>query len=300
MELGLVGLGKMGGNMAERLAGDGHAVVAYDPDSQALAAAGKAGAQEAGSLAALVAALKPPRHVWLMVPSGRITGEVIGELRPLLEAGDTLIDGGNSNYRDSMARARDLSEKGVRFLDVGTSGGIWGLKEGYCMMIGGDPDAFAAAEPVFRTLAPAGGFAHVGPSGSGHYVKMVHNAIEYVMLEGYAEGFELLEAKEEFALDLEQVARLWGHGSVVRSWLLELAVRAFHEDPRLESLEAYVDDTGEGRWTAIESIEDAVPAPALAVALMQRFRSRQPNSFAARFIAAERRQFGGHPVKKKD
>lgn len=299
MELGFIGLGKMGGNMVQRLLEGGHTVVAFDPDPQALAVAENKGALAAESLEEVVASLKRPRLIWLMVPSGGATGEVVDNLAPLLDLGDAIADGGNSFYKDSLARSKDLAEKDILFLDVGTSGGIWGLEQGYCMMIGGAKEAFERAEPAFRTLAPENGYARVGPSGAGHYVKMVHNAIEYVMLEGYAEGFEMLRAKDEFGVDLRQIADLWGHGSVIRSWLLELAAAAFSEDPDLTQIEPYVDDTGEGRWTAIESIEDAVPAPALTLALQQRFRSRQANSFGARFIAAERKQFGGHAVKKR-
>lgn len=300
MELGFVGLGKMGAGMAQRLLEDGHKVVAYDPNPGAVAAAEAKGAVAAADLAGLVSLLKPPRLVWLMVPSGPVTGEVIDTLASLLEPGaDTIVDGGNSFYKDSLARSRALARKGIGFLDVGTSGGVWGLEQGYCMMIGGEKRGFEAAEPVFRSLAPAGGFAHVGPGGAGHYVKMVHNAIEYVILEGYAEGFEMLSAKSEFGLDLKQIAALWNQGSVIRSWLLELAVSAFREDPGLDGVEPFVEDTGEGRWAALESVEAAVPAPALTLALQQRFRSRQENSFGARFIAAERQQFGGHAVKKR-
>ncbi|MHB8858942.1 MAG: phosphogluconate dehydrogenase (NAD(+)-dependent, decarboxylating) [Thermoleophilia bacterium] len=299
MRLGFVGLGKMGGNMVQRLLEDGHEIVAHDPDAQALKQAAARGAIAVENLESLAATLQAPRLVWLMVPSGHVTGQVIAGLQPHLESGDVIVDGGNSYYRDSMERASRLSQHGVHFLDAGTSGGIWGLKEGYCMMIGGDKEAFETAAPAFRSLAPEDGFAHVGPSGAGHYVKMVHNAIEYVMLEGYAEGFELLHSKTEFDLDLKQVSELWTHGSVIRSWLLDLAILAFGQDPGLESIEGYVDDTGEGRWTAIESIESAIPAPALVLSLQQRFRSRQQSSFAARFIAAERQQFGGHAVRKK-
>lgn len=299
MELGFVGLGKMGGNMVQRLLEDGHKVVAFDPDPQRLREAEEKGAVAAGDLASLTSILKPPRLIWLMVPSGRVTGEVIDSLTPLMQAGDAIADGGNSFYKESVARSKALAEKGIGFLDVGTSGGVWGLEQGYCMMIGGERSAFERSELAFRTLAPEDGYAHVGPSGAGHYVKMVHNAIEYVMLEGYAEGFEMLSAKSEFGLDLRQIAALWNHGSVIRSWLLELAASAFGEDPGLTLIDPFVEDTGEGRWAAMESLETAVPAPAVTLALQQRFRSRQDNSFGARFIAAERKQFGGHAVKKR-
>lgn len=298
MKLGFVGLGKMGGNMVQRLLEGGHDIVATDHDREALEAAREKGAVTATDVPGLISLLKPPRLVWLMVPSGPVTGAVIDQLLPLMQPGDVISDGGNSWYKDSMARHKALAEHEIHFLDVGTSGGIWGLKEGYCMMIGGGREAFELAEPALRTLAPPDGYAHVGPGGAGHYVKMVHNAIEYVMLEGYAEGFELLNAKAGFDLDLKRIAELWNHGSVIRSWLLELAVAAFEEDPRLEAIADYVEDTGEGRWTAIESIEAAIPAPALVLALQQRFRSRQSSSFAGRFIAAQRNQFGGHATKK--
>jgi 6-phosphogluconate dehydrogenase len=233
-----------------------------------------------------------------MVPAGHVTGDTIDALIPLLDKGDILIDGGNSFYKDSMTRAGLLKAKGIFFLDAGTSGGIWGLTEGYCLMIGGEEDAFKKVEPVFRDLAPENGYARVGPSGAGHFVKMVHNGIEYGLLEAYAEGFELMHTKKEFDLDLRKISGLWNHASVVRSWLLELSVNVFQQDPDLGSVRGYVEDTGEGRWTVIEAIEESVPAPVITLSLLQRFRSRQESSFSARMIAALRGQFGGHAVKR--
>ena len=287
MKIGLVGLGRMGAGISERLRRAGHEVTGYDrnPDVSQVA-----------SLPDLVRALDAPRIVWVMVPSGDATEATLRELAALLSPGDILVDGGNSNYKDSKRRAAELAERDIRFLDCGTSGGIWGLKEGFCLMVGGPDDAFAHVEPVFRALAPEGGYAHVGPSGAGHYVKMVHNGIEYGLLQAYAEGFDLLEAAD-FDLDLPRIASLWNRGSVVRSWLLELAERALESDPQLDSLRAYVDDSGEGRWTVQEAIERGVPADTIARALFARFASRDENSFAMRFIAALRREFGGHAVK---
>lgn len=298
MKIGFVGLGKMGGNMVKRLLERGHSIVAFDPGSGAREEAGRIGAEVALSLNELVGRLAHPRSIWLMVPAGQVTGEVINALMPLLEKGDILIDGGNSLYRDSVARAALLKAMGISFLDAGTSGGIWGLSEGYCLMIGGEKEAFHQIEPVVRDLAPEKGYAHVGPNGSGHFVKMVHNAIEYAMLEAYGEGFELMQEKQEFNLDLAQIAELWNHGSVIRSWLLELGVDVFRQDPSLGSVQGYVEDTGEGRWAVLEAIDMNIPAPALTLSLLQRFRSRQESSFSAKVIAALRGQFGGHKVKK--
>ncbi len=298
MKIGFVGLGKMGGNMVKRLLPRGHSVVAFDPGKEARAEAERGGARTVGSLKELVEALDAPRTIWLMVPAGKVTGEVIDALIPMLQKGDLLVDGGNSFYKDSMARAERLAAKGIAFLDAGTSGGIWGLSEGYCLMIGGEPDAFRRVEPVFSDLAPENGYAHVGPSGAGHFVKMVHNGIEYGLLEAYAEGFEIMHAKKEFGLDLRKITELWNHGSVVRSWLLDLSTNIFRQDPSLGSVEGYVADTGEGRWTVVEAIQENVPAPAITLSLLQRFRSRQETSFGARVIAAMRGQFGGHEVKK--
>jgi len=299
MKIGFVGLGKMGGRMIERLINGDHEVVAYDPVQEALKNAEKKGATPTGSLDELINKLETPRLVWIMVPSGAITEETIISLASIMEAGDVLIDGGNSLYKDSMRRGKELQNKGISFLDAGTSGGIWGLEVGYCLMVGGEEEAFKRVEPVFKTLAPDDGYAHVGPSGAGHFVKMVHNGIEYALLQGYAEGFEIMMAKEEFSLDLGKISHLWNHGSVVRSWLLELAEGAFSKDPRLESIKDYVEDSGEGRWTVAEAIESDVPAPIITLSLLERFRSRQEESFSAKVIAALRDEFGGHGVVKK-
>ncbi len=300
MELGMIGLGKMGGNMAQRLVGGGHRVVVYDPSAAAVAAVVKQGAEGVTSLEELVARLSSPRAAWLMVPAGEPAESTINVLSSLLSTGDVIIDGGNSNYKDSMRRAESLAGKGLFFLDVGTSGGVWGLKEGYSLMVGGEPEAFRRLEPVFQTLAPSSdtGYGHIGPAGSGHFVKMIHNGIEYGMMQAYAEGFELMRAKEEFDIDLARTAEIWRHGSVVRSWLLDLAAAALHEDPGLESLQAYVDDSGEGRWTVQESIDLGVPVPVITQALQARFRSRQEQPFGVKLLAAMRQQFGGHAVRK--
>jgi len=300
MELGMVGLGRMGSNITRRLLGGGHRVVVYDPIEEAVETLVAQGAIGASSIADLVGKLTRPRAVWLMVPSGDPTENTINTLAAELSEGDVVIDGGNSNYKDSMRRAAALSEKGVIFMDVGTSGGIWGLKEGYSLMVGGDSDAFRRIEPVFQTLAPSPykGYGHVGPSGAGHFVKMVHNGIEYGLMQAYAEGFELMQAKREFDLDLHQIAEIWRYGSVVRSWLLDLAAAALEEDPKLENIQAYVEDSGEGRWTVQESIELAVPLPVIVQSLMARFRSRQAQAFGAKLLAALREQFGGHTVRR--
>jgi len=300
MELGMVGLGRMGANMVRRLLGGGHLVTAYDPVAASVQALVKEGATGADSLPDLVKRLAPPRAVWVMVPAGEATEETVASLRGLLSRGDIVVDGGNSYYKDSQRRAAALGAAGITFLDVGTSGGIWGLKEGYCLMVGGDETAFRRLEPVFQTLAPAAdrGYGYFGPSGAGHFVKMVHNGIEYGLMQAYAEGFELLQAKSEFKLDLAQVAGTWRHGSVVRSWLLDLTAEALAEDPGLISLAAQVDDSGEGRWTVKEGVDLAVPLPVISAALDVRFRSRQPQPLSARILAAMRQKFGGHPVKK--
>ena len=288
MKLGMVGLGRMGANMVERLRQGGHEVETY---------ARTAPERTADSLVELATKLEQPRVVWLMIPSGDPTEKAFQTLLPLLEDGDTVVDGGNSNFRDSMRRAGQARAKGVSFLDAGVSGGIWGLTEGYCIMAGGDESAFQAVEPALATLAPEGGYAHVGPSGAGHFVKMVHNGIEYGLMEAYAEGFELLQGIPDFQLDLQQLAALWQHGSVVRSWLLELLDRALQADPGLEQIRGYVEDSGEGRWTVHEAVEAAVPVPVLALSLFARFSSRQDESFAAKVNAALRNQFGGHAVE---
>jgi 6-phosphogluconate dehydrogenase len=298
MQLGMIGLGRMGGNMVERLLGGGHQVVAYDRGEEALARAAAKGAQPAGSLAELVAKLAAPRVVWVMVPSGDPTEQTIAELKTLLARGDVLIDGGNSNYRDTLRRSVLLSEQGIDMIDSGTSGGVWGLKNGYCLMIGASANAFTHCEPVFATLAPPDGYARVGPPGSGHFVKMVHNGIEYGMLQAYAEGYEILHASRDFELDLAQIAALWNRGSVVRSWMNELAERAFANEPGLDSLTGYVEDSGEGRWTVQTAIDLDVPAPVITLALLMRLRSRQEDTFAGKVIAALRNEFGGHAVKK--
>jgi 6-phosphogluconate dehydrogenase len=292
----MVGLGRMGGNMTVRLLGGGHHVVALDPSADALAAAAQAGATGASSLAELVGALDAPRVVWLMVPAGDVTESTVRELGGLLSDGDIVVDGGNSHYKDSRRRAEQLSAGGIRFLDCGTSGGIWGLANGYCLMVGGDAEAVAMVEPAFLTLAPEGGYAHVGPSGAGHFTKMVHNGIEYGLLAAYGEGFEILE-RSGFDLDLERIAGIWRYGSVVRSWLLELLHDALEKDPGLASIKGWVADSGEGRWTVEAAIEEDVPAPITATALFQRFASRQDESFSAKVIAALRQEFGGHAVE---
>ena len=296
----MIGLGRMGGNMARRLLHGGHRVVVYDRDADAMAAAAAAGGATAPSTPALVQQLAPPRAVWLMLPAGPVTDAVMDELAGLLAPGDAIIDGGNANYKDTMRRGENLAALGIHLLDAGTSGGVWGLVNGYALMVGGDAHAYRRLEPVFQTLAPAPdqGLAHVGPTGAGHFTKMVHNGVEYALMQAYAEGFELLQSRQDdFGLDLLAIAKSWQHGSVVRSWLLDLAVRALEADPQLESLSAYVDDSGEGRWTVHESVEQAVPTPAITAALYQRFRSRQEEPFGARLLAALRNQFGGHAVR---
>ena len=300
MELGLVGLGRMGANMARRLVAGGHRVVTYDLDAAAVAASTENGSEGVASLEELVSRLPSPRAVWMMLPIGQPTEDTIAILAPLLSPGDILLDGGNANYKDSMRRGRDLSELSIEYIDVGISGGIWGLAHGFCLMVGGPADAVKRMEPAFRSLAPAEdvGYCHFGPSGAGHYVKMVHNGVEYALMQSYAEGFELLAAKEEFDLDLAAAAETWRHGSVVRSWLLDLTAAALKDDPGLESLQAFVEDSGEGRWTVQESVDLAVPIPAITAALQQRFRSRQDGPLGARLLAALRQQFGGHAVRR--
>ena len=300
MELGMIGLGRMGGNMAQRLLQGGHHVVAYDPRPEAVQALAQEGAAGATSLQDLATRLAAPRAVWVMVPAGDPTESTINSLAEALSPGDVVIDGGNSNYKDSMRRAAALKEKGIAFLDAGTSGGVWGLKEGYSLMVGGDADAFHRLEPIFQTLAPGPdkGYGYVGPAGAGHFVKMVHNGIEYGMMQAYAEGFELMQAKEEFNFDMAKIAEIWRYGSVVRSWLLDLTAAALGDDPSLDSLQPYVEDSGEGRWTVQESIDLGVPTPVISLSLQMRFRSRQDNSFGARLLAAMRNQFGGHAVRR--
>jgi 6-phosphogluconate dehydrogenase len=298
MELGFVGLGRMGASMVQRLLKGGHRVVAYDRDPKATAAAVKQGAVAAASLQDLVKRLSPARAIWLMVPAGDPVAQTVEALMPLLHAGDTIVEGGNSNYQDSIRRAEALRAKGIQFLDAGVSGGVWGLTEGYCLMVGGEEAAVRRLEPVLRTLAPEEGYLHVGATGAGHFTKMIHNGIEYGMLQAYGEGFELLKASP-FTLDLARLSHLWNRGSVIRSWLLELAERAFRNDPELAGIRGYVEDSGEGRWTVLEAVAREVPAPVLTLALFARFRSRQEDSFAAKVIAALRNEFGGHAVKRE-
>jgi 6-phosphogluconate dehydrogenase len=298
MEIGFVGLGKMGLNMVTRLRRGGHEVVAFDRAFQAVARAEDAGAAGVNSLADLVAELSPPRSIWLMVPSGGPTESTVTALGELLSAGDVVIDGGNTHFHDDVRRATTLAAKGIAYVDVGTSGGIWGLEEGYCLMVGGDAAVCKRLEPIFLTLAPPGGYLRVGDTGAGHYVKMIHNGIEYGLMQAYAEGFELMHTSP-YHLDLARVASLWQHGSVVRSWLLELTAHALAEDPELSRLEGYVEDSGEGRWTLTEAVERSVPVPVLTAALFTRFRSREDNPFAERLLAAMRQQFGGHAVKTR-
>jgi 6-phosphogluconate dehydrogenase len=295
MELAMVGLGRMGLNMCKRLLRDGHSVRAFDQSPAQVAEAVQAGMLGLAKLED-VARLPAPRIVWVMVPAGAPTSAVIDRLAALLAAGDLVIDGGNSYYKDSLEHYAKLQARGIRFLDAGTSGGIWGLELGYCLMVGGELDAFALAEPLFRTLAPQGGYAHVGGPGAGHFTKMVHNGVEYGLMQAYAEGFEILRAAG-FNLDLRQIAHLWNQGSVVRSWLLELAELAFQKDPDLASLQGFVQDSGEGRWTVLEAMAHDVPAPVITLALQNRFRSRQQDSFQAKVLAALRAEFGGHAVK---
>jgi 6-phosphogluconate dehydrogenase len=299
MQLAMIGLGRMGGNMVERLLQGGHRLVVWDRSADAITKSVQGGATGARDLADVCARLQSPRIVWIMVPAGAPVDETIATLRPHLARGDILIDGGNSNYHDTIRRAAALAAEGIEFIDSGTSGGIWGLKNGYCLMIGASEQAFATCEPIFRTLAPESGYARVGPSGAGHYVKMIHNGIEYGMLQAYAEGYEILHASKHFELDLHQVAGLWNHGSVVRSWLNELAERAFAKEGDLESIRGFVGDSGEGRWTVQEAIDIDVPAPVITLSLLTRLRSRQPDSFSAKVIAALRNEFGGHAVQSK-
>jgi 6-phosphogluconate dehydrogenase len=288
MKLGMVGLGRMGGNMTERLRREGHEVETY---------ARTAPERTSDSLIELASRLEQPRVIWLMIPAGDPTEHAFQNLLPLLEDGDILIDGGNSNFRDSQRRAGEAKKRGVYFLDAGVSGGVWGLENGYCIMVGGEEAAFRAVDPIFAALAPEGGYAHVGTSGAGHFVKMVHNGIEYGLMQAYGEGFEIMKASE-FDLDLHEVAGIWRYGSVVRSWLLELLYDAFEQEGKdLEGIAGYVEDSGEGRWTVFEAINERVPAPVIAASLFARFSSRQDESFSAKIAAALRKQFGGHPVR---
>jgi 6-phosphogluconate dehydrogenase len=297
MQLGMIGLGRMGANMVERLLEGGHSIAAYDRSPDAVRESASRGATGCNSVADLVKALQPPRAVWLMLPSGPPTNDTIAQLMNLLSKGDVIIDGGNSYWRDGQQQAKECAAHGITFIDAGVSGGIWGLKEGYCLMVGGDAAACKRLEPIFLTLAPKDGYLRVGPSGAGHFVKMVHNGIEYGMMEAYGEGFEVMRASEfGDELDMKAISHLWNQGSVIRSWLLELAELAFAADHDLAQIRGYVDDTGEGRWTVKDSIDFSVPAPVLTLSLLMRFRSRQDDSYAAKVVAALRNQFGGHAV----
>jgi 6-phosphogluconate dehydrogenase len=302
MQLGMVGLGKMGANMTKRLIEHGHQLVVTDLSADAVKAAEGEGAVGANSLENLVSKLAAPRAVWVMVPSGKPTESTIMQLSDLLAQGDIIIDGGNSNYKDTMRLAAALQAKGINMVDVGTSGGIWGLKEGYSMMIGGEKDAVERLHPIFESLAPSAdtGWGRVGPNGSGHFVKMIHNGIEYGMMQAYAEGFSIMKAKTEFNLDLEDISRIWQNGSVVRSWLLDLMHDAFVEDQELTNIAAYVPDSGEGRWTVFEAIDLNVSAPVITESLLRRLRSREGDSYTDKLLSVTRNQFGGHAVKKKE
>ncbi|MBB5360194.1 6-phosphogluconate dehydrogenase [Rhodanobacter sp. ANJX3] len=301
MELGMVGLGKMGANMAERLIKGGHKVIGFDPNADARTLLVSKGAGEADSLEALVKALPAPRVVWVMVPSGKITDDTVDTLYKLLSEGDTVIDGGNSNYKDTQRRAASYVDKKINYVDCGTSGGIWGLAEGYSMMVGGDEKVVDAIKPIFETLAPAKnqGWGRVGPVSSGHYTKMVHNGIEYGMMQAYAEGFSILKHKTEFGLDLKQVGEIWRYGSVVRSWLLDLTTDALGKNPDMKGIAPYVVDSGEGRWTVDAAMELSVSAPVITLSLMERYRSRDNDSFADKLLASMRNEFGGHEIKKE-
>jgi 6-phosphogluconate dehydrogenase len=300
MQLGLIGLGKMGGNMAERIRLGGHQVVGFDFSAEAVKKLTDSGNVGVSSLEDLAKNLKGRKAIWIMVPQGKPVDDTIAKLEPLLNPGDILIDGGNSNYKDSMRHHAEVTAKGFQFVDVGTSGGVWGLKEGYSMMIGGDDDPVEYLRPIFETLAPAPnkGWGHVGPAGSGHFVKMIHNGIEYGMMQAFAEGFTIMEQKKEFHLDLASVAQIWRYGSVVRSWLLDLTADALTKNPTLEGLEAWVEDSGEGRWTVIEAIDLNISAPVITESLLRRIRSREENNFTDRMLAIMRNEFGGHAVKK--
>ena len=301
MELGMIGLGRMGGNMAQRLIRGGHSVVGFDPDAAARSALEDEGGGSAASLEALVAALPAPRALWMMVPAGRITDATVDALAGLLASGDVVIDGGNSNYKDTLRRAEALGKRGIGYVDCGTSGGVWGLAEGYSLMVGGDKATVERLQPLFETLAPAAdkGWGHVGPVGSGHFTKMVHNGIEYGMMQAYAEGFSILQHKQEFSLDLHQVAQIWRSGSVVRSWLLDLTADALKKNPSMEGISPWVADSGEGRWTLQEAIDLDVPAPVIALSLISRLRSRDDDSYSDKLLAAMRNEFGGHAIRKE-
>ena len=299
MELGIIGLGKMGLNICRRLIQGGHSVVVFDSDSEVLKIAQKENISTGNSLEDLVKKLTKPRILWMMVPSGEITHSTILNLSDLLDRGDIIIDGGNSYYKDTQSMAYKLSEKGIDFLDVGTSGGIWGLENGYSLMVGGDSVTYSKLVPLFETLAPSKGFGHVGPSGAGHFVKMIHNGIEYGMMQAYAEGFDLLKSKEDFNLDIQSISEIWSHGSVVRSWILELISDLLREDSSLKDVAPFVQDSGEGRWTVQESLNAEIPIPVISSALYARFYSRNKDkSFSAKLLSALRNQFGGHKIFK--
>ena len=300
MRLGMVGLGRMGANMAVRLVRGGHTVAAFDPDEGARRSAAEQGAAAQATLAALVAALPAPRIVWVMVPAGAATEATLDELRSRLARGDTVIEGGNSNYKDSQRRAAQFGERGIDYVDCGTSGGVWGRENGYSLMVGGEAAAVERCRPIFETLAPAAdrGWARVGPAGAGHFVKMIHNGIEYGLMQAYAEGFAIMAKKDELQLDLHEVARTWQHGSVVRSWLLDLIAAALAENPRMEGIAPFVSDSGEGRWTVQEAVDLDVAAPVITLSLLQRLASREPDSYADKLLAAMRGQFGGHAIRK--
>ncbi|MBN98813.1 MAG: 6-phosphogluconate dehydrogenase (decarboxylating) [Gemmatimonadetes bacterium] len=302
MQLGMIGLGKMGANMTLRLLRGDHEMVVFDQDVDALETAAAAGAQATDSIEDLIAELEAPRAIWVMVPAGAATENTVSALALQLAAGDTIIDGGNSNYKDTMRRAATLRQQEIHFVDVGTSGGVWGLREGYSLMIGGADEAVDRLRPLFETLAPsaADGWGHVGPNGAGHFVKMIHNGIEYGMMQAYAEGFAIMKKKTDLNLDMHHIAEIWRHGSVVRSWLLDLTAEALREDRDLSAIAPYVSDSGEGRWTVAEAIELDVPAPVITHSLIARLRSRDEESYADRLLAAMRNQFGGHAIKKQD
>ncbi|NOK63712.1 MAG: decarboxylating 6-phosphogluconate dehydrogenase [Chloroflexi bacterium AL-W] len=300
MEIGLIGLGRMGAGMARRWIRGGHTVVVHNRSTDPIKELEQDGAIGAYGVEELVSKLSTPRAIWIMLPAGDITENMIDTLIPLLAPGDTIVDGGNTNYRDDQGRAKRLKEHQLHYVDQGTSGGVWGLEVGFCLMVGGDTDVVKRLEPAFVTLAPEDGYAHVGPVGAGHFVKMVHNGVEYGMMQAYAEGFDIMNAATDYDLDMHQIAAVWNHGSVVRSWLLELAEASFKEDPDLEKLKGYVEDSGEGRWTIQSAIDFDVPAPVITLSLFERFHSRREDTYAAKVLAALRNQFGGHAVKKAE
>ena len=301
MELGMIGLGRMGANMTERLVKGGHKVVGFDPKPEARARVEDKGAESAASLDMLVASLKVPRTLWMMVPAGSVTDSTVSSLLPLLAAGDVLVDGGNSNYKDTLRRSNAAADKKIQYVDCGTSGGVWGLTEGYSMMVGGEEATIDRLRSIFEALAPAPdrGWGRVGPVGSGHFVKMIHNGIEYGLMQAYAEGFSILQHKHEFGLDLHQIAEIWRYGSVVRSWLLDLTADALGKNPTMDGIAPYVADSGEGRWTVAEAIDLDVPAPVITLSLLERLRSRDAESFSDKLLSAMRNQFGGHEIKKE-